>query len=76
MVYTRTTDRLGEVIAAEFERAGFTSLRRAAEVTGIKRLTLTRRLESGGFTVPELELIAAALSTTVTALVQRAETAA
>lgn len=58
MVHTNTTDRLGEVIAAGFQRVGLTSLRRAAEATGIKRLTLTRRLESGGFTVVELEQIA------------------
>lgn len=76
MVHIDTSDRLGELIVAELERAGITSLRQAAEATGIKRLTLTRRIESGGFTVPELALIAGVLGTTVSDLVGRAESAA
>ena len=76
MVHTDTTDRLGELIVAEFERVGISSLRQAAEATGIKRLTLTRRIETGGFTVPELAAIAGVLGTTVSDLVARAERAA
>lgn len=76
MVHTSTTDRLGEIIAAEFERAGLASQRAREAATGIKRLTLERRMVSGGFTVPELELIAAALGTTVSALLAQAERAA
>lgn len=74
MVHIDITDRLGEVIAAGFQRVGLTSLRRAAEATGIKRLTLTRRLESGGFTVLELEQIAPVLGyAAVSDLVAEAE---
>lgn len=74
MVHSHTTDRLGEVIAAGFERVGIHSLRRAAEATGIKRLTLTRRLESGGFTVAELEQIAPVLGyASVSELIAKAE---
>lgn len=76
MVHTPTSSRLGEIIAAEFERAGITSLRQAEETVGIKRLTLARRLESGDFRTVELEQIAAALRTTPSALLALAEAAA
>lgn len=62
-------------MVTELERAGL-SLRDAADQSGIPRTTLKRRLEFGGFTVPDLERLAALLDTTVSALVAKAEEAA
>lgn len=55
---------------------GTLKAREAERVVKIKRNTLRRRLESGGFTVPELDKIAAAADTTSEQLVAKARGAA
>ena len=75
MVHNTPSAALGSVVATELEQAGL-SLRDAADVVGIPRTTLKRRLDFGGFTVPERERIASLLEVSVSALVAKAEDAA
>ncbi len=72
MSHTSTAARLATAVAAALQTAGI-SLRQTEEQTGIPRATLTRKLRTGAFTVPELEALAGAAGTTVAALVAEAE---
>ena len=67
--------RLGEILAADLDKAGLT-MRQAAWEAGIPRTTLDRHMRTGYFTVPELAALAALLKTRPSTLVRRAERAA
>ena len=75
MVHSTASTRLGEVIESALGEAQIT-LRQVEGQTGIARTTLSRRIRLGGWTIAELEAIAALLGTEVTALIHRAEVAA
>lgn len=63
--------RVATTVAGAMTASGW-SEKKLAETTGIARVTLRRRLAGSPFTVAELAAIAAALDTTVTALLQDA----
>ena len=68
---TNYTARVAAKVAAAMEAGGW-SEKGMAEATGIPRVTLRRRLAGAAFTIAELHVIADALGTTVTALVDEA----
>jgi hypothetical protein len=64
--------RLAAVAASALEEVGI-SEHRAAELTGIPRPTLERRLVTGDFTISELAAVADVVGATMSALLARAE---
>lgn len=66
--------RLATVAASALAEVGI-SEHRAAEVTGIPRSTLRRRLATGDFTISELAAVADLVGATMSALLARAEQA-
>ena len=75
MVHTDEEARLAAYLASYIEDKNW-SEREAALNLGLKRSTLRRRLEHGGFKLWELRLIADRLGTTTSELARRAEVAA
>lgn len=63
---------LAAVAAAALDEVGITE-RRAAELTGIPRPTLERRLVTGDFTISELAAVADVVGARMSALIARAE---
>jgi DNA-binding Xre family transcriptional regulator len=65
---------VAETVSRAIEAAGFNPST-LSEATGISRMTLTRRLVAGNFTVSELAAIARALHTTPDDLIKPASAA-
>lgn len=61
MVHTTSSHRIAEAIKRDLNESEIT-VRQAAERTAIPRTTLTRKLQTGEFTVGQLEALASLLS--------------